>query len=129
MVEICNAVTMSRLAPGSTLPLPQGLSTITQLIRLSLYSLHLPPVKSYGLWKLNTGFARTIILPGVLYGCESWSLTFRVECGLRVFEKRMLRRIFGPKRNEVTGEWGKLCNKELNNLYSSPNIVRAIKSR
>ena len=129
MAEICNAVTTSRLVPGSTLPLPQGLLTITQLIHLSLYSLHLPPAKSYCLWKLNAGFARTIILPVVLYGCESWSLTLREECGLRVFEKRMLRRIFGPKRNEVTEEQRKLHNKELNHLYSSPNIVRVIKSR
>jgi len=72
---------------------------------------------------------RTIILPGVLYGCETWSLTLREEHRLRVFENRMLRRIFGPKRDEVTGEWRKLHNEELNNLYFSPNIVRVIKSR
>jgi hypothetical protein len=66
---------------------------------------------------------RTIILPVVLYGCETWSLTSREERRLRV-----LRRIFGPKRDEVTGEWRKLHNEELNNLYSSPNIVRVIKS-
>jgi len=72
---------------------------------------------------------RTIILPVVLYGCETWSLTLREECRLRVFENRVLRRIFGPKRDEVTGEWRKLHNEELNNLYSSPNIVRVIKSR
>jgi len=64
----------------------------------------------------------------VLYGCETWSLTLREECRLRVFENRVLRRIFGPKRDEVTGEWRKLHN-ELNNLYFSPNIVRVIKSR
>ena len=72
---------------------------------------------------------RTIILPVVLYGCETWSLTLREERKLRVFENRVLRKIFGPKRDEVTGEWRKLHNKELNNLYSSPNIVRVIKSR
>ena len=72
---------------------------------------------------------RTIILPVVLYGCETWSLTLREERRLRVFENRMLRRIFGPKRDEVTGEWRELHNEELNNLYSSPNIVRVIKSR
>jgi len=72
---------------------------------------------------------RTIILPVVLYGCETWSLTLREERRLRVFENRVLRRIFGPKRDEVTGEWRKLRNVELNNLYSSPNIVRVIKSR
>jgi hypothetical protein len=72
---------------------------------------------------------RTIMLPVVLYGCESWSLTLREECRLRVFENRMLRRIFGPKRDEVTGEWRRLHNKELYALYSSPNIIRVIKSR
>jgi len=72
---------------------------------------------------------RTIILPVVLYGCEIWSLTLRKKRRLRVFENRVLRRIFGPKRDEVTGEWRKLNNEELNNLYSSPNIVRVIKSR
>jgi hypothetical protein len=71
---------------------------------------------------------RTIILPVVLYGCETWSLTLREERRLRVFENRVLRRIFGPKRDEVTGEWRKLRNKELNNLYSLPNN-RVIKSR
>jgi len=72
---------------------------------------------------------RIIILPVVLYGCETWSLTLREERGLRVFENRVLRRIFGPKRDEVTGEWRNLHNEELNNLYSSPNIVWVIKSR
>jgi hypothetical protein len=71
---------------------------------------------------------RTIILPVVLYGCDTWSLTLREECRLRVFEKRVLRTIFGPKVGEVTGEWRKLHN-ELNDLYSSPNIARVIKSR
>jgi len=69
------------------------------------------------------------ILPVVLYGCETWSPTFRVERGLREFENRVLRRIFGPKRDEVTGEWRKLHNEELNDLYSSPNIVWVIESR
>jgi hypothetical protein len=68
-------------------------------------------------------------MPGVLYGCESWSLTLREECRLRVFENKVLRRIFGPKRDEVTGEWRRLRNKELYALYSSPNIIRVIKSR
>jgi hypothetical protein len=66
----------------------------------------------------------TIILPVVLYGCETWSLTLREEHRLRVFEKRVLRRIFGPKRDEVTGEWRKLHNEELHILYSFPNIIR-----
>jgi hypothetical protein len=63
---------------------------------------------------------KTIILPVVLYGCESWSLTLREEHRLRVFENRVLRRIFGPKRDAVTGEWRKLHNEELHILYSSP---------
>ena len=66
---------------------------------------------------------RTIILPVVLYGCETWSLTLREECTPRMLENRVLRRIFTPKRDEVTGEWRKLHNEELNDLYSSPNIV------
>jgi hypothetical protein len=70
---------------------------------------------------------RTIILPVVLYGCETWSLTLREERKLKVSENMVLRRIFGPRRNEVTGDWRKLHNEELNDLYSSPNIVRVIK--
>ena len=70
---------------------------------------------------------RTIILLVVLYGCETWSLTLREERRLRVFENKVLRRIFGPRRDEVTGEWRRLHNEELNDLYSSPNIVRVIK--
>jgi hypothetical protein len=68
-----------------------------------------------------------IILPVVLYGCETWSLTVREEHKLRVFENRVLRRIFGSKRDGVTGEWRKLYNEELHNLYSSPSIIRIIK--
>ena len=70
-----------------------------------------------------------IILPVVLYGCEAWSLILREERKLRVSENMVLRRIFGPRRDEVTGEWRRLHNEELNDLYSSPNIVRVIKSR
>ena len=70
-----------------------------------------------------------LFLPVVLYGCETWSLTLREEHRLRVFENRVLRRIFGPKRVGLTGEWRKLHNEELNDLYSSPNIVWVIKSR
>jgi hypothetical protein len=72
---------------------------------------------------------KTIILPFVLYGCENWSLTLREEHRLRVFENRVLRRIFGPKRDEATGEWRKLHSEELHNLYSSPDIIRQVKSR
>jgi hypothetical protein len=71
----------------------------------------------------------SIITPVVLYGCETWSLTFRKKRKLRVFENRVLRRRFGPKRDEVTGEWRRLHNKELYALYTSPNIIRVIKSR
>jgi hypothetical protein len=71
---------------------------------------------------------KTVILPVVLYGCETWSLTLREERRLRVFENRVLRKIFGPRREE-DGSWRKLRNDELHNLYSSPNIVRMIKSR
>ena len=70
---------------------------------------------------------RTIILPVILYECETWSLTLREERRLRVLENRVLRKMFGRKRDEVTGEWRKLHNGELNDLYCSPNIVRVIK--
>jgi hypothetical protein len=72
---------------------------------------------------------KTIILPVVLYGCETWSVTLREGHRLRVFGNRVLRGIFGPKREEVTGEWRKLHSGELHNLYSSPDIIRQIKSR
>ena len=72
---------------------------------------------------------KTIILPVVLYVFETWSLTLREERRLRVFENRVLRRIFGTKRDEVTGVWRKLHNEEINDLYSSPNIFGVIKSR
>ena len=71
---------------------------------------------------------RTIILPIVLYGCETWSLTLLEERRLRVFQNMVLR-IFGPRRAEVTGEWRRLHNEQLNDLYCSPNIVRVIKLR
>ena len=69
------------------------------------------------------------ILPIVLYGCGIWSLTLREERWLRLFENRVMRRIFGPRRDEITGEWRKVHIDELNDLYSSPNIIRVIKSR
>ena len=72
---------------------------------------------------------RTVILHVVLYGCETWSLTLREKRRLRVFENRVLRRIFGPKRDEVTMEWRKLHNEELNDLYSSRSIFPVIKTR
>jgi hypothetical protein len=72
---------------------------------------------------------KTIILPVVLYGCETCSLTVREEHKLTVFGNRVLRGIFGPKRDEVTGEWRKLHSGELHNLYSSPDIIRQVRSR
>jgi hypothetical protein len=72
---------------------------------------------------------KTIILPLCLYGCETWSATLREKHRLRVLENRVLRRIFGPKRDGVTGGWRKLHNEDLLNLYSSRNIIRMIKSR
>ena len=72
---------------------------------------------------------KTIILPVVLYGCETWSLTLREEHRLRMFENKVLRKIFGAKRDEITGEWRKLHSAELHALYSSPNIIRNLKSR
>ena len=68
-------------------------------------------------------------MPVVLYGCETWSLTLREECRLRVFENRVLRRIFGPKKIKVIWEWRRLYNEEIHALYSSPNIIRMIKLR
>jgi hypothetical protein len=72
---------------------------------------------------------RIIILPVVLYGCETWSPTLREEQRLRVFENRVLRRIFVPKGVEATGDWRRLHNEELNDLFSSPNIIRVFKSK
>jgi hypothetical protein len=79
--------------------------------------------------KAKVKMYKTIILPRCLYQCETWSLTLRKEHRLRVFDNRVLRRIFGPKRDNVIGEGRKLHNEELYNLYSSPNIIRQIKSR
>jgi hypothetical protein len=72
---------------------------------------------------------KTVILPVVLHGCDAWSLILREEHRLRVLEKRVLRGIFGQKRDEMTGDWRKLHNEELHNLYSSPNLIRMITSR
>ena len=71
---------------------------------------------------------KTLVLPLVLYGCETWPLTLREESRLRLFENRILRRIFGPEKDE-NGEWRSLHNEELHSLYRSPNIFRVIKSR
>ena len=78
---------------------------------------------------IKTKIYRTIILPLVLYGCETWSLTLTEERRLRVIENRVPRRLFGSKRTEVTDKWRKLKNEGHNDLYSLPNIIRVIKSR
>ena len=72
---------------------------------------------------------KTLMSHVVLYGCETWSVILRVERKMKVFENRVLRRIFVPERDEVTGEWRKLYSEELDDLYCSPNVVRVIKSR
>jgi hypothetical protein len=79
--------------------------------------------------RLKIRIYRTIILPVILYECETWSLALREELRLRVFENRVLRRIFGTKRDGMTEGWRKLHNKQLHDLYSSPSIVRIMKSR
>jgi len=76
---------------------------------------------------LEIKICKSIIFPVVLYGCETWSITLREERRLRVFENRVLRRIFGPNRDEVTGEWRKLHIEKLNYAYCSSNIFRVIK--
>jgi hypothetical protein len=78
---------------------------------------------------VNIRIYKTIILPVVLYGCETWSVTLREEHGLRVFENRVRKRIFGPRRDEMIGGWRKLHNEELRNSYSSPSIIRITKLR
>jgi hypothetical protein len=78
---------------------------------------------------LKVKIRKTIILPVVLYGCETWSLTLREEHRLRMFENRVLRRMSGSEREEVTGEWRKMHSEELHNLYYSTDIIRLIKSR
>ena len=79
--------------------------------------------------KLKVSTYKTSILSVVLYSCETWSLMLREEHRLRVFKNKVLRKIFWAKRDEITGEWRKLHNAELHSLYSSPNIIRTLKSR
>ena len=91
---------------------------LQNLSSFSLFSKNIK-IKIYG----------TIILPVVLYGCETWSLTLREEFRLRTFENGVLRKIFGPKRDKVTRGWRRLHMKQLSDLYSSPHIIQIIKSR
>jgi hypothetical protein len=88
-----------------------------------------PSVFSSFVEKRKIRIYKTIIFPVILYGCETWSLIIKEEHRLRVFENRMLRRIFGPRRDDVTGGRRKLHNEELHGLYSSTSIIRIIKSR
>jgi len=83
-------------------------------------------VFQFAIPKFKIKIYRTVILPVVLYGCETWSLTLKEERRLRVFENRVLWRVFGLKRDEVTGEWRKLRNDKLNDLYCSSSIFRVI---
>jgi hypothetical protein len=78
---------------------------------------------------LKINIYRIVILSAVLYGCEAWSLALREEYRLRVLDNRVLREVFGSKRDEETGEWRRLHNGELYGLYASSNIIRVIKSR
>jgi hypothetical protein len=93
------------------------------IIQSKIFCLHVLYQKN-----LKIKIYKTVILPVVLYGCETWSLTLGEEHKLRVFENRVFRKVFGPKRKE-DGSWRKLHNDEFHNLYSSPNIVTVIKSR
>ncbi|PSN54474.1 hypothetical protein C0J52_05530 [Blattella germanica] len=78
--------------------------------------------------KIKLKIFKTVVLPVILYGCETWTLTLREEKRLRLFENKVLRKIFGPKRDEETGEWRRLHNTELKDLYGKPDITRKIKS-
>ena len=90
--------------------------SITNLMYKYLYSCNITIL--YIIYVEGIKIYTTIILPVILYGCETWSLTLRDERRLRVFENRVLRRVFGPERDEVTQEWRKLHNEELSDLYS-----------
>ena len=86
-------------------------------------------VSQFAILKLKIKIYRNLILPVVLYRCETWPLTLREERRLRAFDNRVLRRVLGPKRDEVTGEWRELHNEELNDMYCSLHIVQVMKSR
>jgi len=86
-------------------------------------------VFQFAIHKFKYSYIQNYNFAYYLYGCETWSLTMRVECRPRMFENRVLRRIFGPKKDGGTGEWRELQNEELNDVYFSPNITGMIKSK
>jgi hypothetical protein len=122
MVEAILSFETSVLTRSTQRHIPHHVYVYPTKDNINLVGLHDLPTES-------CASSKTIILPVVLYGCETWALTVREEHKLRVFENRVLRRIFGPKRDGVTGGWRKLHNEELHNLYSSPSLIRIIKSR
>jgi hypothetical protein len=108
-------------------------SSVTEALYSALFSIFMVCVRNsleqrVFIYECYVKPPRRLILPVVLYGCETWSLTVREEHKLGVFENRVLR-IFGPQKDGVTGGWRKLHNEELHNLHSSPSIIRIIKSR
>ncbi|KAJ4438865.1 hypothetical protein ANN_14818 [Periplaneta americana] len=123
-IALSYTVELTNTAYGFQLPASQIQTTVTRFFAAIRVFGNYSAVKN-----LKVRIYKTIILPVVLYGCETWTLTLREEHRLRVFENKVLRKIFGAKRDEVTGEWRKLHNAELHALYSSPDIIRNIKSR
>jgi hypothetical protein len=138
LVEKCRhfrGIRCHRLPPSETLICPPNTlhSMTTKKTAILLFTAVWISDLCLSIWSLNPLFVcgsslSSIILPVVLYGCETWSLTLGEEHRLRVFENSVLR-IFGLKRDEVTGDWRELHNEELHNLYSSPSIIRMIVSR
>ncbi|KAJ4442202.1 hypothetical protein ANN_12068 [Periplaneta americana] len=114
---------------GTGIQHPPDLSSTTSATGACYYSVEKILSSSLLSKSLKVRIYKTVILPVVLYGCETWTLTLREEQRLRMFENKVLRKIFGAKRDEVTGEWRKLHNAELHGLYTSPDIIRNIKSR
>ena len=106
----------------------EGIKSSLKLRNVCYYSVQNVLSSSLLYKELKIKIYRTIILPIVLYVRETWPLTLRDEHRLRVFENRVLR-VFGPKWDAVTGEWRKIQNEEFSDQYSSPNIVRVVKSR
>ncbi|KAJ4441997.1 hypothetical protein ANN_11861 [Periplaneta americana] len=133
-LSLCDAFLWGILKEQCFIPVPRTLDALhrnsyAQPNKISYYSVEKLLSSSLLSKNLKVRIYKTVILPVLLYGCETWTLTLREEHRLRVFENKLLRKIFGAKRDEVTGEWRKLHNTELHELYSSPDIIRNIKSR